>query len=248
MKDLISFKGKNPSSQYNLNYLYNEGKVFIMDNHLAATWCWLQKIDPLKNYNFFHIDQHNDLLESQLDLWIDELNKQNIDLKTISINDFLDLKYFDSSFNQKIQLFSWENYLPIFYRRYPKTISKFFFATHQYIVKNKNISISEIGIWDLQHSLSQRLNYENNNNWIVNLDLDYFFSKKDYEDEIRFQFLTDEYILEIMGQLKNSMDRIEVLTIALSPEMCGGWDNSIRILHLIAKYLNIKIQNSSIAP
>jgi hypothetical protein len=27
-----------------LNFLFNQGKFYIMDNHLAATWCWLQKI------------------------------------------------------------------------------------------------------------------------------------------------------------------------------------------------------------
>lgn len=36
------------SGCYNMNFLFNNGKFYIMDNHLAAAWCWLQKIDIQK--------------------------------------------------------------------------------------------------------------------------------------------------------------------------------------------------------
>jgi hypothetical protein len=35
------------------------------------------------------------------------------------------------------------------------------------------------------------------------------------------------------------MGNIEVLTIALSPELCGGWDNSLRVARLIIDHLQI---------
>ena len=37
------------SGCYNMNFLFNNGKFYIMDNHLAAAWCWLQKIVYLAN-------------------------------------------------------------------------------------------------------------------------------------------------------------------------------------------------------
>ena len=51
------------SGCYNMNFLFNNGKFYIMDNHLAAAWCWLQKIDTSKRYGLFHIDRHYDLLK-----------------------------------------------------------------------------------------------------------------------------------------------------------------------------------------
>lgn len=43
--------------------LWQNGKVYVMDNHLSAAWCWLQSCDPQKKYNFMHIDRHYDMLE-----------------------------------------------------------------------------------------------------------------------------------------------------------------------------------------
>lgn len=46
----------------NLNFLYKEDNIYIMDNHLAAGWCWLQELQPKTSYNFFHLDRHADLI------------------------------------------------------------------------------------------------------------------------------------------------------------------------------------------
>lgn len=36
------------SGRTKANFLYNKDKVYVMDNHLCATWCWLQKVDCKK--------------------------------------------------------------------------------------------------------------------------------------------------------------------------------------------------------
>jgi len=235
---LIPFKGQNTSTDYNLNILYQSGKTFIMDNHLAASWCWLQKIDIEKQYNLLHIDRHYDLLESQIDLWIDAIQKQNIDLKTISITDLLAIKYQvkEMSIYETFPIFRWDNYITIFNRLYPNIIALNIFTTHKDGDAPENIKINDLDIYELQENLSYWINTNNEHKWIVNLDIDYFFT--DY-DEKRFQFLTDEYILKIAEEIKKSWNNIEVLTIALSPEFCGGWDNAIRVTKLITNYLNI---------
>ena len=35
------------------------------------------------------------------------------------------------------------------------------------------------------------------------------------------------------------MDRIAVMTIALSPECSGGWDNAIRVFNLVADKIDL---------
>lgn len=37
------------------------------------------------------------------------------------------------------------------------------------------------------------------------------------------------------------IDRIDVITIALSPEFCGGWNKSFEVLHILAEEFNIQI-------
>ena len=46
-----------------LNFLWKADglPLYIMDNHLAAAWCWMQECSSEESYQFFHIDRHNDL-------------------------------------------------------------------------------------------------------------------------------------------------------------------------------------------
>ena len=51
MQNLITeTKVENPV--YTLNELYNHGKIYVMDNHMAASWCWSKKIDTDIKCNF----------------------------------------------------------------------------------------------------------------------------------------------------------------------------------------------------
>lgn len=63
--------------------------------------------------------------------------------------------------------------------------------------------------------------------WIVNLDLDYFYHS---DDDGCIQILTDEYIRTLAVKLRENINQIQILTIALSPECCGGWGNAIHAL------------------
>lgn len=235
--DIIPFKGKNTSTHYNLNLLFNEGKTYIMDNHLAASWCWMQKLNPAQQYNLFHIDRHYDLLNSQTDWWIQELQRQNFDFTTISISDLLAIKYSSPDFpTEKFPLFRWDNYLTILNRIYPNLIGSASFATHKDGDTTDELEIHEHEIYELPENLAYWLNDNNRLKWIVNIDIDYFFTDR---DEKHFQFLTDEYVLSIADEIKKAWNNIEVLTIALSPELCGGWDNSLRIARIITNHLQI---------
>lgn len=53
------------------------------------------------------------------------------------------------------------------------------------------------------------------------------------------QLFSGDYIIALLQDLKNSMDKIAVLTIALSPECCGCWENAIRIMNMISENLEI---------
>ena len=39
---------KQQSDFDNLVFLWKTNNVYVMDNHLAAAWCWMQGISPLQ--------------------------------------------------------------------------------------------------------------------------------------------------------------------------------------------------------
>lgn len=79
--------------------------------------------------------------------------------------------------------------------------------------------MSEYESWDLQENLSYWLKSRNKLKWIVNLDIDYFFTG---DEENTIQLFSDEFVMKICSELKSAWEHIEILTIALSPEMCEG--------------------------
>ncbi|SCY06869.1 hypothetical protein SAMN05192588_0978 [Nonlabens sp. Hel1_33_55] len=240
MPHIIPFEGRQNSGTYKLNLLFQDDKTYLMDNHLAASWCWLREIDVNTQYNLFHIDRHYDLLKSQLDWWIEELERQNVDLQNIGIQELTALRYNPAEMrmnDEGYQILRWDNYLTIFNRIYPNVLNLTYFATHKDGDTLENLEMYEPEIWDLHENMAYWINENDNHQWIVNLDIDYFFIK--YEDEY-LQFLTDDYVLKIAEEIKKSMEKIDVLTIALSPEFCGGWENSMRVAKLITDHLEVE--------
>lgn len=237
--NIIINNGKKHSGTYDLNLLLNENKIFIMDNHLAASWCWLQKLDIEKQYNLFHIDRHYDLLKSQLDYWVDSLNHQNINIQNISINELTSLRYSNENLptNDTYPIFRWDNYITILDRLYPNLIGYGTFVTHRDGDPADEMEASEIDPWQLPDNLSYWLTH-GDNKWILNLDIDYFFTN--YDGEKYIQLFSDEFVIRIAKEIKKSLNKIAVFTIALSPEMCGGWDKSERVARLITNELGLE--------
>ena len=60
--------------------------------------------------------------------------------------------------------------------------------------------------------------------------------------------LTDAYKDNsgVLLWLTITKDRIAVMTIALSPECCGGWENAIRIFNLLADKIDLIDENPHI--
>lgn len=239
MNNLIQNQ-KPESSTYTLNELYNSGKVYVMDNHMAATWCWSQKIDLNARYNLFHIDKHYDLLNGSTDFMVSQLLENNFNLQEVSIEDYINAEHAPIPGTSNTQIFRFDNYMTIFKKLYPEIFNQLKFATHKDgTVPQDWSNMYEAEIYDLPTNLSYWIN-NTEENWVVNIDIDYFFDRHPVDGY--FQFLMDEYIELITAQLLEAWDKIEVITIALSPTFCGGMDNSKRIAELICRKLNIDFQ------
>lgn len=105
------------------------------------------------------------------------------------------------------------------------------------ITDGKNIQlIQAISIvYDLSRLLEEQISNNKGRLWIVNLDVDYFFNNN-------VQLFTETYIESICTQIVKEKAKIAVLTIALSPDCCGGWENAIRVYNYIAERLFLEMR------
>lgn len=219
---------------YALNELYNDDKIYIMDNHLAASWCWSQKIDFQAEYNFFHIDRHYDLLNGSTNYWVEQLQEQNFDFINATIEEYTEASYESSFKPYKTKIFRYDNYITIFNQCFPDLLQKKYFATHEdgTLPEQWQLDMYEPQFYDLHTNLAYWIN-DAEKKWILNIDIDYFFS--DNSDGARYQIFTDEYIANVGVEISKCIDNIEVLTIALSPSFCSGIENSKRVAKLLLK-------------
>ena len=127
--------------------------------------------------------------------------QQHVDLANISFDNYRRLTY-QTRFgapNQLFKIFRWDNYLTIFNQLYPNLIQTALFATHKDGGIIEELDISEKEPWDLHGNLSYWMTYSDTRKWIVNIDIDYFFT----DDEGRyFQFFSDEFVTQVADEIQ----------------------------------------------
>jgi hypothetical protein len=214
LKYLIPLTNKGPSAAYEDNVLTNDGKVFIMDNHRLALWCWFQKMQKGKRYNLLHIDAHPDMSESGLSHF-------HHDLWSLSLDEYRTTLQADIN----VPLFRWDNYLEIFVKKFPELVGQTFSATHkQGSDKELSEEIPGFRLPDFMNSIFSGKRFLNDLTWIVNVDLDYFYSSAPEKLEL----FSDEFVSSVKNSIELGLNNgmIETLTISLSPECCGSWNKA----------------------
>jgi hypothetical protein len=234
---LIPFKGRNSSGISNVNFLWKSENIYIMDNHICAAWCWARYLNNQTNFGLIHIDKHCDWTPHDSQQLGSSFIMPSLPLQSMRLKEYLSL-----------EATRWDNYLTIFLHQYGHYVIKLILATHNLPNKlcneraNTHIVNEEWEIPRLPSLLKISLNSPLK--WIVNIDLDYFFTTPDC---IRFQ--SDEYIDDIANTLKLAIkkNKILCLSIALSPEFCGkslkkGWRNSESICNRFSNLLNLNFK------
>jgi hypothetical protein len=232
---LVPFQGRNRSAYFRQNLLWRNNNVYVMDNHRAALWCWLQHIDPTQPHSLFHLDQHYDTLTSRLKTWLDHVP----DSWDLSIDEYLSRKVKHDDIPDPVPLFSWDNYLSIYLALYKQSLQCCRFATHRVGTKPDCTGI-ECDVWEVPYNLDYWLK-DSLKPWIINVDLDYFFWHGGEDDERAQRMVSSAYIANVMRTInaKLAEGTIGVLTVALSPEYCGGWKQSEEVLALALAPLGI---------
>lgn len=228
MPFIIPFEGRNSSGAYNVNFLYRDKNVFVMDNHRLAMWCWLQYFNSNSDsFNLFHLDRHTDCLSSHLANWVAQ-SLSPLHVESMSISDYV--SKIDSQ--SKVPLYRWDNYLSIFLEIYKNKIGLCRFATYQGDKPNHS-PVYSCAPWEIPDNLDF---YMRSGAWICNVDLDYFFHALDDDHVLMYSV---EYIGEVFKKIDMLLQgkNISVLTVCFSPECCGGWSNAERVWAIAEKHL-----------
>jgi hypothetical protein len=218
----------------NVNLLYNENKIYIMDNHLAASWCWLQKVDIADSHYYLHIDRHYDLLGSNNIIQTHLIDK-GVKLHELSFPEYLDLKQLGSN-NATFKLFRWDNYVLNLHYAYPTLFNEAYFATHKDGTLHEGFVTREVDFLELLLEIDYWIEERQDKGWILNLDLDYFYG---HVNDKKIQIIDDQYIEQLAINIRKIISKVKVFTICLSPECCGGWQNAIEKAEIICNVLKI---------
>lgn len=224
MEKLIDNKLRDGSFCYDTDLLYRKENVYLMDNHRTAAWCWANHFQENEKYTIVHIDKHYDTVGNEMNEWIKPIKNG---IKNLSINEYDNLEYQKNNF-EKFKVFKWDNYIPLFHHYHSNQILEYFFYTHNRgdIPENLKKHINHCPAYNLINDFFEVFS-ESENNLIINLDIDYFFCNNP-----NYYILFSENAIErlIDGIMNLVIDKQNLLTIALSPECCGGWENSMKFI------------------
>lgn len=232
-----SFKGRNRSLSMDQNFLWNSENIYIMDNHRAALWCWLQHLKPNSKLGLFHIDAHYDAAATIKD----EEAAGLPDLSKVEFKDYLDIKNISEG-GEEYPLIRWDNYLYLYQYLYRKQIGNYFVATHEIGDQPlQTIHWEEIHMSNLPSMFEEFLPIYGDDGWIVNLDLDYLFGKVSGQYSLLH---SEAYISSIFNTLKSALDSklVACLTVSLSPECCGGWAPAENICKRMCEVLDLDFE------
>lgn len=219
---LLPLRERGPSAAIHLNFLWNDGYAYVMDNHRAALWCWGRHLPELAgtpgSVALLHIDRHTDALAPGRDLAaLPGLELTTLDVTGLSLADYLAAGY-EGKLLTRIPLFRWDNYLGLMLARRPELVHDLVLATHGRGERPGHPALYESPPWQLP-----LLDLTKGGPWIVNLDLDYLVFKA---PDGRFRpMFGPEYLTALLAAVTRAREagQVRCLTVCLSPECCGGW-------------------------
>jgi hypothetical protein len=220
---LIPFLGRGYSGALKQNLLWQDGSIYLMDNHRAALWCWQNELDLSQtSHSILHIDRHYDTLDSNLERHVAKMPC----LQGLPIQQYLDASILIGG--NSFPLFRWDNYLSMHIEKFGHNIQKLIWLTHRDGDKPKMLGW-EFAAHDAPGNLAHWVS--EGGPWIVNIDLDYFFCDSEHEKEY-LQMYSDAYFDAMFHQLRLALSNgnIAAVTVCLTPtDFTAGWEKCLQL-------------------
>ena len=232
--------GKSGAYQQNFLWKSNKYPLYIMDNHRAAAWCWGQHVDEKDFFQITHVDYHTDTTYGELKHWMKSL--KGLSLKDLSFTEYLSLKYKPRELTpgQNHYTFTWDNYITIFYELFKKQIRYFNCCVVEGEHLPEYIMNEDVFQAFLPHDVIDEIEAPfQREKSILNIDLDFFVYQQNGPRKAEILY-TENYIQDIADKVKQKLDedRFLCVTIALSPETSGGWENAVKLSKMLCKRID----------
>lgn len=220
-----------PSGQYNLNFLWcADGRpVYVMDNHLAALWCWLKELQPTDAYSLLHIDYHWDDIPPDPSS-VEQLRR--VDGQGLPA--MLALQSGEGA--SALPSVRFDNYMQTIKLLRPELKKAWLIAHDMHANSKPMVPADYDGSPHTEMKDVARWVEKAPGKVIINLDVDFFFV--DWGDEFTTQGYSDNFIGELVTRLRNAGPQA-IWTIAWSPEFCGDWGNAAKTFRIIDEALDL---------
>jgi hypothetical protein len=216
---LIPWKERGRSGPVKDSFLWHSDRLYVMDNHRLALWCWWQHLDnDRRGWNFFHVDRHYDALWQRARPWLDYHNPNH----RLDLNSFRQAKF--SEQGEELNLYRWDVIISALLTLDGKKIHRWVFATAGLGESPPISNLEFINPWNLPAQLRWMATPNGEElPSIIDIDLDYFT----YFDDNGFfgRVFSDQYLRELSSTLGEGLTnkRFGVVTVALSPTTTGSW-------------------------
>lgn len=227
---LIPWRSRGKSGAVSDNFLWRHGRLYVMDNHRLALWCWWQHLEESDHWHFTHVDRHYDALWQQFDPW--PVHSQPIHRR--------DLGAFRSATitcagDDDCELYRWDTITSALWSLHKESLLEVRFAGADEGDKPQIPRAQFYRPWSLPGLLqrvsapAEHLEYPE----ILDIDLDYF-TYHDLDGAFG-RVYSRAYLRTLATAIRDGLanDRFGVVTIALSPETTGSWALAEDLLRMV---------------
>lgn len=226
---LIPWTARGRSGAIRDNFLWRRDRLYVMDNHRLALWCWWQHLAESDRWSFLHIDRHYDSLWQKFDPWSKHTRPEH----RSSLHAFRDATF--TSSREEINLYRWDTITSALWSLHSDVLADVRFATAGEGDLPLIPGAGLVNAWDLPTLLRHlsKPKEEMKVPQIVDVDIDYF-THHDL-DGTAGQLFSDTYIRGLGNALREGLQSrcFGMVTVALSPDTTGSWELAEHILSLL---------------
>ena len=167
---LIPWTTRGPSGPVADSLLWHHDRLYVMDNHRLALWCWWQHLKESARWTFVHVDRHYDALWLRFNPWREGTTAEHHS----SLDAFRTARIVDGT--DSLELYRWDTLVSAFWSLHAGVIAEVIFATADEGEDPRIPDSTHLQPWSLPNDLAFLAdpNQEGAPPCIVDVDIDYF--------------------------------------------------------------------------
>ncbi len=209
----------------NVHFLWRTDRLYVMDNHRCALWCWWQQLDTAKRWNFLHADYHYDAQWAGFAPWNTEYQPAH----QANLTEYLAATVPDDAAGDPMEIYRWDTFVTAFIDLSGGVCDRFVMAGAVQGAPPHR-AFEELDVRQSVALLEEIATRRGGTPWIVDVDLD-VFSCRDHSGRVKTR--AHAATVRKAGSLIRrgyESGSIGVVTVALSPDNTGSWERSERLL------------------